>query len=155
MPTLTQLKAAVAIAEQIEKLQGELAGLLGGSAAVSTILKAVSTPVVKTGKRSMSPEARERIAAAQRARWAKSKGSSTPVAKPAAKAASGKRFVSAESRAKMAAAQKARWAKKNGSSTAPVAKPVKKKGGLSPEGRARIVAALKARHAAAKKAAGR
>jgi len=153
MPTLTQLKEAVAIAEQIEKLQTELAGLIGGSASVVSVLRAVSTPAAKAGKRTMSPEARERIAAAQRARWAKSKQSSALAAKPVAKTASGKRFVSAESRAKMAAAQRARWARKNGAS-APAAKPVKKKGGLSPEGRARIVAALKARHAAAKKAKG-
>jgi hypothetical protein len=153
MPTLTQLKQAVAIAEQIEKLQTELAGLVGGSVSVASALKSVSSPVVKTGKRTMSPEARERIAAAQRARWAKSKGASAVVAKPAVKTASGKRFVSAEARAKMAAAQKARWARKNGASMR-AAKPAKKKGGLSTEGRARIVAALKARHAAAKKAKG-
>jgi len=154
MPTLLQLKQAVAIAEKIEKLQAELGGLVGGGPVVALIPKSVSTPAPKTGKRTMSPEARERIAAAQRARWAKSKGSSTPVAKSAPKAASGKRFVSAESRAKMAAAQHARWARKNGAAKAPAAKPVKKKGGLSPEGRARIVAALKARHAAARKAKG-
>jgi hypothetical protein len=152
MPTLTQLKEAVVIAEQIEKLQAELAGLVGGGS-VLAVLKTVSAPATKTGKRTMSAEARERIAAAQRARWAKSKRSSTPAAKPVAKTASGKRFVSAEARAKMAAAQRARWARKNGAS-APAAKPVKKKGGLSPEGRARIVAALKARHAAAKRAKG-
>lgn len=154
MPTLTQLKEAVAIAEQIEKLQAELAGLVGGSVSVASVLKTVSAPAAKAGKRTMSPEARERIAAAQRARWARSKGTSTPAPKPVVKSPSGKRFVSAESRAKMAAAQHARWARKNGASAAPVAKPAKKKGGLSPEGRARIVAALKARHAAAKKAKG-
>jgi hypothetical protein len=149
MPTLAQLKQAVTIAEQIEKLQAELHELMGGAAFPAVAAKVVAASVVKTGKRTMSAEAREKIAAAHRARWAKS----TSVAKPVAKSTSGKRFVSAESRAKMAAAQHARWAKKNGGS-APAAKPVKKKGGLSPEGRARIVAALKARHAAARKAKG-
>ena len=144
MPTLAELKQAVAIAEQIKKLKADLEQLMGGSPLPAVVAKAVSAPVAKTGKRSMSPAARERIAAAQRARWAKSEGSSTS---PVAKAASGKRFVSAESRAKMAAAQHARWARNNPS--APANAP-KKKGGLSPEGRARIVAALKARHAAAK-----
>jgi hypothetical protein len=113
MPTLSQLKHAVSIAEQIEKLQGTLAGLVGGSAPVASAPKAASSPVAKAGKRTMSPEARARIAAAQRARWAKSKGTTK----------------------------------------APVAKPMKKKGGLSPEGRAKIVAALKARWA--KKRAGK
>jgi hypothetical protein len=154
MPTLIQLKQAVALAERIEKLQTELASIIGRAEFPAVAAKVVAASAIKTGKRTMSPEARERIAAAQRARWAKSKGSSTPVAKPLNKSTSGKRFVSAESRAKMAAAQHARWARKNGASATPAAKPVKKKGGLSPEGRARIVAALKARHAAAKKAKG-
>lgn len=151
MPTLAQLKEAVSIAEKIEKLQAELYGIVGGGS-LPAVLKAISAPVAKAGKRTMSPEARARIAAAQRARWAKSKGTSSAAVTPAPKTASGKRFVSAESRAKMAAAQHARWARKNGASVVTTAKPVKKKGGLSPEGRARIVAALKARHAAAKKA---
>jgi hypothetical protein len=149
MPTLSQLKQAVSIAEQIENLQTQLASLVGGSAPVVSAPKAASSPVAMPGKRTMSPEARASIAAAQRARWAKSKGAAkASAAKPVEKPVSGKRFVSAESRAKMAAAQQARWAKKSGASTTPAAKPVKKKGGLSPEGRARIVAALKARHAA-------
>ena len=148
MPTLSQLKEAVSIAEEIEKLQAQLASLVGGSAPVVSAPKAASSPGAKPGKRTMSPEARARIAAAQRARWAKSKGISTPATKPVAKTASGKRFVSAESRAKMAAAQHARWARKNGASSTPAAKTVKKKGGLSPECRAKIVAALKARWAA-------
>ena len=74
----------------------------------------------------MSPEAREKIAAAQRARWAKSKGSIIDVVSPLDtlnKASKGK-----------------------------AAKPAKKKRKLSPEGRARIVAALKARWAAKKRA---
>jgi hypothetical protein len=74
MPTLSQLKQAVSIAEQIEKLQATLASLVGGSAPVASAPKAASSPVAKAGKRTMSPEARARIAAAQRARWAKSKG---------------------------------------------------------------------------------
>jgi hypothetical protein len=109
MPTLIQLKEAVTIAEQIEKLQATLAGLIGGSAAVATAPKAASTPVVKTGKRTMSAEARARIAAAQRARWAKSKGASkVPAASPAKK----KGKLSPEGRAKIVAALKARWAAK-------------------------------------------
>ena len=64
----------------------------------------------------MSPEARERIAAAQRARWAKSRGAA--VAKPAAsvsaaapKAKTGKRPpLSPEAREKIAAAARRRWA---------------------------------------------
>lgn len=64
------------------------------------------------GKRRMSTEARARIAAAARARWAKLKGAKTGAAK--AELESGKpkrRRMSAEVRAKMAAAAKARWKK--------------------------------------------
>lgn len=64
----------------------------------------------------MSPQARARIAAAQRARWAKSKndaaahGAKAPV-KTAGKAGKKKRkSMSPEARAKIAAAAKARWA---------------------------------------------
>jgi len=113
MPTLSQLKQAVSIAEQIEKLQAQLVSLVGGSGPVASAPKAASSPVAKTGKRTMSPEARARIAAAQRARWAKSKGTSTSVAKaPAAKPVKKKGGLSPEGRAKIVAALKARWAAK-------------------------------------------
>ena len=82
MPTLIQLKQAVTVAEQIEELQAKLAGLLGGSGPVASsapAAKAASTPVVKAGKRTMSAEARARIAAAQRARWAKVRAQSKKV----------------------------------------------------------------------------
>ncbi len=115
MPTLAQLKEAVAIAEQIEKLQAELGSIIGNakSPSVVSIPKAsspVAAPAPKTGKRTMSPEARERIAAAQRARWAKSKGAvSAPVAK-AAKPAKKKGGLTPEGRARIVAALKARHA---------------------------------------------
>ena len=109
MPTLIQLKQAVTIAEQIEKLQATLSGLIGGSEPVAPAPKVVSTPVAKAGKRTMSAEARARIAAAQRARWAKSKAAAkAPVASPTKK----KGKLSPEGRAKIVAALKARWAAK-------------------------------------------
>ena len=110
MPTLIQLKEAVTIAEQIEELQAKLASLVGGSGSVVSVPKAVSAPVAKSGKRTMSAEARARIAAAQRARWAKTKG--TVKAAPAAKPAKKKGGLSPEGRAKIVAALKARWAAK-------------------------------------------
>ena len=117
-PSIDRLKRAVEVAEQIEKLQSELASILGNQTAVSaspvaTVAKvakvATSKPAAK-GKRTMSPEARERIAAAQRARWAKSRAGA--VAKPVAapKAKSGKRTLSPEAREKIAAAARRRWA---------------------------------------------
>jgi len=76
-------------------------------------------------KRTLSAEAREKIAAAQRARWAKSKKAAkkaarSTVAVSTAKKAPAvglgakskkKRTLSAGARAKIAAAQKTRWAK--------------------------------------------
>jgi hypothetical protein len=56
----------------------------------------------KSTKRKLSAAARERIAAAQRARWAKVKGT---------KASPKKRAMSQAARKRIAAAQRARWAK--------------------------------------------
>jgi glucan-binding YG repeat protein len=123
-PSIDRLKRAVEVAEQIEKLQSELASILGDQhavpaapvakiAQVAKVAKVAASKPAGKGKRTMSPEARERIAAAQRARWAKSRGSA--VAKPAASAAApkakaGKRSLSPEAREKIAAAARRRWA---------------------------------------------
>ncbi|MDR3459895.1 MAG: hypothetical protein P4N60_20900 [Verrucomicrobiae bacterium] len=96
----TQLKRAAAIKDQIEDLNRELAGLLGSTAAAAKPAKA-------SKKGGMSAAGRARVAAAQRARWAKIKA-----AKPADKAPAKKKFtMSAAAKAKIGAAAKARWAK--------------------------------------------
>lgn len=63
----------------------------------------------RTGSRTISAAGRARIAAAQRARWAKVKGKGGQG--PRAATATGKRTMSASARRKIAAAQRARWAK--------------------------------------------
>ena len=115
-PSLDQLKKALFIAEQIQKLEAELASVLGNADGVkaSANVKVATAPTAAKKKRTISPEARERIAAAQRARWAKSKSTTTsttsaPKAKPAK---TKKRTISPEARAKMVSAAKRRWAKK-------------------------------------------
>jgi hypothetical protein len=71
----------------------------------------------RTGKRKLSTAARERIAAAQKARWAKFRKSATAQAKGVP--IRGKRTLSAAARRKIAAAQRARWARvKAGKKTA-------------------------------------
>lgn len=77
-----------------------------------------STRTGRRGPRSMSKAARDRIAAAQRARWAKQKGEDTKASAQASAnnstASTGKRGprqLSRAARAKIAAAQKARWAR--------------------------------------------
>ena len=100
-----------------------------------------SMPGKVKAKRTLSAEAREKIAAAQRARWAKSKraakkvaSSSAAIAKKSTAARSpakqtAKRTMSAGARAKIAAAQKARWAKvrKAAKKTSPAKKAVSTK----------------------------
>ena len=130
-PSLDKLQRAVIIAEQIQKLEAEMASIFSGKVisnapASDKTPKTPKTTVKKTRgtKRSLSPEARERIAAAQRARWAKTKGAkaSAPAPAPAAAATpkaeakpktrgKAKRKISPEAREKMAAAAKRRWAK--------------------------------------------
>jgi hypothetical protein len=87
---------------------------LGKPAATVVRLKQAGPTV----RRTMSPAARKKIAAAQKARWAAKKKPGKPVteAKQAApkKAVTktAKRVVSPESRKKMAEAQQKRWAKR-------------------------------------------
>ena len=67
----------------------------------------------KAGRKKFSAAARKRMAASQKARWAKIKGESEPSEKaPAAKAGKPKRRLSAEGRAAIVAALKKRWAAK-------------------------------------------
>lgn len=81
-PSVDQLKRAIAIKQEIEKLELELVGVLGGAVPAPTKRKytkrSESAPVEPKekpakGKRKMSPEGRARIIAAQQARWAKVK----------------------------------------------------------------------------------
>ena len=85
-----QLRRAAAIKDQIDTLENELGRILSGGESSGR------------GTRTMSASARARIAAAQKARWAKVKRS--PAGAPRHKR-------SAAARAKIAAAAKARWAK--------------------------------------------
>jgi hypothetical protein len=118
MPTATsslaQLQKALRIAEQIKKLEEELATVLGWEVGNG---KKISASIPKAerrgGKLVMSAETRAKMAASQQARWAGKKGPSTGPALEAAKAgkpAKKKRKLSAEGRARIVAALKARWA---------------------------------------------
>jgi hypothetical protein len=95
-----QLRKAADLTEKIETLNAELSELLG------------SDSTIKAGKRGpkkggMSAAGRAKIAAAQKARWAKFHAKTEPAKaeKPA------KRKMSAAGRAAIVKAQKARWAK--------------------------------------------
>ena len=81
--TVAQLKEAIAIKEKIEALEQELASILGTTA--EWPLPALEMPVAAPGRRKkkMSPAAKAKISAAQKARWAKTKGERKPEVKPA------------------------------------------------------------------------
>ena len=98
--TASQLRAAVALKEKIEALEKELASVLGAAPSSPAL---VPEPARKG---QISAAGRARIAAAQKARWAKLKQAAAP--KPAAKP---KRKLSPEGRRRIIEATKARWAK--------------------------------------------
>ncbi len=116
------LKQYVALRQSLlaekSKLETRLAAI---NQALNSVAKAVSvTKPVAKAKKKISAAGRARIAAAQKARWAKIKGqakaapaakvkvAAKTAAKPVVKA---KRKMSAAGRARIIAAQKARWAK--------------------------------------------
>ena len=107
--SIVQLKRAISIAEEINKLESELAGLVGGSSAAP---KAPSAPVPKRRKRKVSATVRAKLAAAATARWAKIKGAFAAPATSPAIPRKKKRKLSPEGRARIVAALKARWAAK-------------------------------------------
>jgi hypothetical protein len=146
---LDKLEKALHIRKQIAALENELRSMFGGDGAESA--PAVSSK--RGGRRTMSATARAKIAAAQRARWAKSKGATTAPATLKTKKKR-KRSMSPEAKAKIAAAQKERWARVKGAKaptaaakTEAAASKAKKKRNISPEGRAKMVEAGKRRWA--------
>jgi hypothetical protein len=125
--SVEQLKRALDVREQIEKLEQELSSILNDTpvttvAPVKSIAAAKATPAAKgrKGKRIMTDEWKAKIAAAQARRWAKvraEKAAKLSAVKPlfqsfVKKAASGKKVMSAETKAKIAAAMKASHAAK-------------------------------------------
>ncbi len=97
--TSAQLKRAADLKDKISALENNLAAILGAP-----------TASAGPGRRSgMSAAARAKIAAAQRARWARVKGKKS-AAKPA-KTSGRKRGMSASAKARLSALAKARWAK--------------------------------------------
>lgn len=83
-PSLEELKRAIAISEEIESLKAELAAILSGAAPVakarrgrkpaSAAAEGAAPAPARRKRRVLSAEARERIAEAQRRRWAAQKG---------------------------------------------------------------------------------
>jgi hypothetical protein len=110
--TPSQLRQAADLQETISKLQSELAAIFGSES------KAALKPA-KPAKKGMSLAGRAKVAAAQKARWAKIKGAKgktvaekvIKAVKTAAKPAK-KKGRSAASKANQSAKMKAYWAAK-------------------------------------------
>lgn len=104
---LDQLKRAVQVREQIDLLTQELHQILGNQTLLYSDAGSRNNQTAFEGKkRNLTPAARERIAAAQRLRWAKYNSD-----KPAKPVSLSRNRLSPAGRAKVAAAVKARWAK--------------------------------------------
>ena len=101
IPSVQQLRRAIAIKEQIQALENELVSLTGAAPAAA--------PGASRKKFTRSAATRAKMAAAQKARWAKLNRGTPAAAKPARKR---KGQLSPEGRARIVAAQKARWAKR-------------------------------------------
>jgi hypothetical protein len=96
------LKGMESIVSQVRAQRADFVNQIGRIDAALIVLGKVNGTHAQVTVRTISAAGRKRIAAAQRARWAKVRGN--------AKAAP-KRTMSALSRRKIAAAQRARWAK--------------------------------------------
>jgi hypothetical protein len=108
--SLQRLKRAGELIQALEKIETELHAIFGFRTEKTPKAKTVAED--KPKKRVMSAAGRARIAAAQRARWAKQKGPAEHKnGSEKVKAKKAKRTMSPEGRAKIAAAQKRRWAK--------------------------------------------
>jgi hypothetical protein len=98
-----------AVLEQLKKERSQLDKAISALSGVVGISSGIASGNGRRGKRILSLSARKRIAAAQRARWAKvraSNGQDQEVVRMPKK-----RTMSAAARKRIAAAQKARWAK--------------------------------------------
>ena len=104
--TPTQLRKAADLQDKIASLQSELTAIFGSESKAAPVKTA--KPAKKGG---MSAAGRAKVAAAQKARWAKINAAKAKTVPQAAKVKQAVRKMSAEGRAKIAAAAKARWAK--------------------------------------------
>jgi hypothetical protein len=144
---LDKLEEALNIRKQIAALEIKLRSMFGGDGDEPAKKPAGSK---RTGKRSAA--VRAKMAAAQKARWAKKAQATTPaeaaISQAAPKPAKKKGGMSAAGRAAIVAAQKARWAKIKGTKAAPAttaSKTKKVKRSFSPEARAKMAEAAKRR----------
>ena len=95
----------------LEARLAEITQALSASGGAAPVATAVS------GKRHFSAATKAKMAAAQKARWAKLKGAQAAPATPTGSPTKAKRKYSAEAKARMAAGATARWARVNAEKT--------------------------------------
>jgi hypothetical protein len=95
---------------ELNRIDAAISALSGLGRPTATV---TSAPAAETGRRILSIGARRRIAAAQRARWAKVRAGKTGAPKKEIAVVGQKktRVMSADARRRIAAAQRARWAR--------------------------------------------
>lgn len=126
MPSLAQLQQALSIAKQIQNLEAELAGIVGGGSPAPSPTREAFTSSGRKGRRTMSAATVAKMRASQQARWAKIKGATTTPAKAPATVPKKKGGLTPEGRASLAAKMKARWAaRKTGAPALNSSKPTK------------------------------
>jgi hypothetical protein len=101
----TPMSTFSAVLAQLEQERAKLTSQLTALSSALAVLNG-STSYGATRRKTMSPAARARIAAAQRARWARAKNSKVVSISAGKK----KRKLSASALAKIRAGQKKRWA---------------------------------------------
>ena len=143
--SVKDLQEAISIRQQIDNLQRRLSSLLRGAPQ-----RPAAAPTAPG--RYFSPATRAKLAAAARARWARSRG--TAVAAPAKAPAKRKGQLTAAGRRRLSQLMKARWAarRKAGGTQKPARR---KRAALTPAGRRRLSELMKARWAARRKSGGK
>ena len=140
--SVKDLQEAISIRQQIDSLQRRLSSLLRGAPQRPT-----AAPTA--GGRYFSAATRAKLAAAARARWARTRG--TGGAAPAKAPAKRKGQLTPAGRRKLSQLMKARWAARRKAGGTQKASKRAKKGALTPAGRRRLSELMKARWAARRK----
>ena len=138
--SVKDLQEAISIRQQIDNLQRRLSSLLRGAPQRPTAPTALG--------RYFSAATRAKLAAAARARWARTRGTgggAAPAARKGQLTPAGRRKLSQLMKARWAARRKAAGKEKSAG---------RKKGALTPAGRRRLSELMKARWAARRKAGG-
>jgi hypothetical protein len=138
--SVKDLQEAISIRQQIDNLQRRLSSLLRGAPQRPT-----TSPTSAPG-RFFSPATRAKLAAAARARWARTRG--TVAAAPAKR----KGQLTPAGRRRLSQLMKARWAARRKAPGGKQKPSGRKKGALTPAGRKRLSELMKARWAARRKA---